>query len=410
LAITSYRQFRVNHSLVAPSCPICQFPLRGLIPSSSKAHRVACATKKKAELEAKKKADAEAQEAAAKARQAKLDSMLPALNDWECPKCKTMNFKKRNECKSRFCGAIRPDDVPSQVPRPQRNQHQPSPSKTGNPGEASQNSNADNFGLRPGDWRCCGEVVFASRSACRKCGAPKPAPPSNPLDASGIGTSSSAKPPKPGQRGGLRPGDWKCCNEVIFANVLTCRTCCARKPTQTPILEASASVLVPSTAVDPMEVESLKLENQRQADEIARQAAEIVRLTASQNSTPGAVGARGGGPPKNYNQGQQKPRQEGSRGDWTCSCGELVFASRPACRKCGGTRPNPDSNSEVQENNFGDSSRLGASGIRGGKSGVPRDGGKSDGVKEEWTCTSCAFVNVTHPRRKKCNQCGILRK
>eukprot|EP01127_Copromyxa_protea_P007694 TRINITY_DN175_c0_g1_i2.p1 TRINITY_DN175_c0_g1~~TRINITY_DN175_c0_g1_i2.p1 ORF type:complete len:197 (-),score=20.01 TRINITY_DN175_c0_g1_i2:573-1163(-) len=67
--------------------------------------------------------------------------------DWSCPSCSFNNFGRNRACIK--CGQPNHpgSDTPSQVT------------------------------VKPGDWVCpCGEMVFASRFACRRCGARKPTP------------------------------------------------------------------------------------------------------------------------------------------------------------------------------------------------------------------------------------------
>merc|ERR1740124_1433326 len=64
--------------------------------------------------------------------------------------------------------------------------------------------------VRPGDWVCgsCGANVFASKSACFRCGAPKPMYGGYP-GGGGMGGYGGA--PSPQQGGGeVRHGDWTC--------------------------------------------------------------------------------------------------------------------------------------------------------------------------------------------------------
>eukprot|EP01115_Flamella_aegyptia_P001530 TRINITY_DN12519_c0_g1_i1.p1 TRINITY_DN12519_c0_g1~~TRINITY_DN12519_c0_g1_i1.p1 ORF type:complete len:183 (-),score=31.45 TRINITY_DN12519_c0_g1_i1:23-571(-) len=61
--------------------------------------------------------------------------------------------------------------------------------------------------MKPGDWICpnCNDVIFASKSNCRKCNAPKP--------------NNNAPV--------LKPGDWKCpkCSDINFGSRNNCRRC-----------------------------------------------------------------------------------------------------------------------------------------------------------------------------------------
>jgi len=72
---------------------------------------------------------------------------------------------------------------------------------------------------RPGDWTCdCGELKFASKTRCWKCGKVKP---------STLGASSSSADPYP-----CRSGDWKCprCGDNQFARNTECRKCKTPRP------------------------------------------------------------------------------------------------------------------------------------------------------------------------------------
>merc|ERR1712013_254703 len=70
-------------------------------------------------------------------------------------------------------------------------------------------------GGKGGDWICpnCGDVVFASKPACRKCGTPKAAVPGGKAHVS-------------------KPGDWICpnCGDLVFATKEACRKCGTPKP------------------------------------------------------------------------------------------------------------------------------------------------------------------------------------
>src|SRR3989442_277076 len=42
----------------------------------------------------------------------------------------------------------------------------------------------------------------------------------------------------------------------------------------------------------------------------------------------------------------QQAQQEMKKGDWRCTCGELVFASRNNCRRCDAKRPTPENTAQ----------------------------------------------------------------
>lgn len=67
--------------------------------------------------------------------------------------------------------------------------------------------------MRPGDWICpsCSNHVFARKSVCGRCDAPKP---------------------EAAAGGDTRPGDWTCpsCNNLVFARKTVCGRCNKSKP------------------------------------------------------------------------------------------------------------------------------------------------------------------------------------
>jgi len=114
--------------------------------------------------------------------------------DWNCP-CGELNFASRSVCRS--CGGQPPPD-----------------SYAGRPDLVPLSG-------YKGEWRCaCGEVNFAARSACRKCSRGK----------GGEGVVVTL-PPRPTLQGyhsmpGRHPGDWNCgCGELNFASRDICRKC-----------------------------------------------------------------------------------------------------------------------------------------------------------------------------------------
>jgi hypothetical protein len=100
-------------------------------------------------------------------------------------------------------------------------------------------------------------------------------------------------------------------------------------------------------------------------------------------SRPGGDDSAAGNKPPASN---PKPK-ELRNGDWACpdpSCGNVNFAYRGQCNRCGSQRP------------------PGAKGMQGVGG---RDGGKpSIFGPDDWTCSNC--FNVNWARRNKCNECG----
>ncbi|KAL3147279.1 hypothetical protein ABBQ32_002769 [Trebouxia sp. C0010 RCD-2024] len=97
---------------------------------------------------------------------------------------------------------------------------------------------------RPGDWPCpsCSNNCFASKSACPRCGTPKPADAGGGGGFGGGGGGGSYGGDGGGGFGGggggaprpkeARPGDWPCpnCNNICFASRDKCNRCDTPKP------------------------------------------------------------------------------------------------------------------------------------------------------------------------------------
>merc|ERR1712151_548654 len=79
-------------------------------------------------------------------------------------------------------------------------------------------------GGKPGDWSCpnCGDLVFASKHACKMCGTPKPSM----CGGKGWEGKNLSFPP------GGKPGDWQCpsCGDLVFAAKSECKLCGTAKP------------------------------------------------------------------------------------------------------------------------------------------------------------------------------------
>ncbi len=146
-------------------------------------------------------------------------------NQWRCTSCGVRNPISRRECKKSGCTQWRPK---SAMPRRRCTWRSCEPSTC--PWE--------------GDWRCCGQMQFASRHSCRRCGKEKPA----------AVAAAAAKVPRNGKRarieqvhggggGGVlesvskalitfRKGDWLCdkCKDHQFAKNAFCRQCGQSRP------------------------------------------------------------------------------------------------------------------------------------------------------------------------------------
>jgi len=141
--------------------------------------------------------------------------------DWNCPKCANHNFASRDNC--RACGASKNSNAA------------PVPSGGGS-------------GAKTGDWSCsCGEHNFSSRTHCRKCQAPKPSPPSSFLTMVSSfltgqpAASSSTNLQQQAATAPTKKGDWSCaCGELNFASRVVCRKCGA-SPASASASQASNS-------------------------------------------------------------------------------------------------------------------------------------------------------------------------
>eukprot|EP01053_Blabericola_migrator_P008373 Blabericola_migrator_1__8372@NODE_435_length_8501_cov_292_016244_g341_i0_p4_GENE_NODE_435_length_8501_cov_292_016244_g341_i0NODE_435_length_8501_cov_292_016244_g341_i0_p4_ORF_typecomplete_len312_score32_37zfRanBP/PF00641_18/2_8e12zfRanBP/PF00641_18/1_6e09DUF35_N/PF12172_8/0_1DUF35_N/PF12172_8/0_63DUF35_N/PF12172_8/6_8e02DZR/PF12773_7/0_25DZR/PF12773_7/0_032Cytochrom_c3_2/PF14537_6/3_3Cytochrom_c3_2/PF14537_6/83zincribbon_6/PF10005_9/0_92zincribbon_6/PF10005_9/66zinc_ribbon_11/PF11682_8/4zinc_rib len=101
------------------------------------------------------------------------------------------------------------------------------------------------------------------------------------------------------------------------------------------------------------------------------------------------------------------PMKRMKEGDWQCvSCGNVNFAKRTRCNKCGDLKP------KVQANPAETAEPAPTSPVTGDvNSGDPgaRGTGPAAGLfkKGDWTCTSCG--NVNWARRDRCNLCIALK-
>ncbi|KAK3281835.1 hypothetical protein CYMTET_10396 [Cymbomonas tetramitiformis] len=207
---------------------------------------------------------------------------------------------------------------------------------------------------RPGDWECveCGfSPIFASRSECFKCGAPRP---SGAGDAS-RGNSQERYDPRSSRGQDMRPGDWECpgCGFApLFASRRECFKCGEPKPD--------------SAGGDDWGY------NQR-----------------DQRGDRGSWGQRG-------DRGSWGRQPETRPGDWECpGCGFFpLFSTKRECIKCGEPNPNPPS----RGGNWGDDRRS-----------EPSRWSRQDQTQEmrpgDWECPGCGFAPIFASKRE-CFKCG----
>lgn len=181
-------------------------------------------------------------------------------------------------------------------------------------------------GLRPGDWACeaCVEHAnFASRASCFRCGAARPA-----------SAGPARRPAQP------RPGDWACaaCGTLCFASRESCFRCGAARPAgqlppphaphlqpqpYPPLAFAPPSFAPPSFA--PPHAFYPPPQYGWQGGWAPFPAPYPPQMLPPQQLLP-----------------QQRGRPERRPGDWDCSvCGDLVFARRTHCNRCGAAPQQP---------------------------------------------------------------------
>lgn len=143
-------------------------------------------------------------------------------NDWTCPSCNFHVYASRSSCPK--CGCMR-----------QAMGRMQGMGQFGFQGMGQQNygfgfGGNQQRGLKAGDWTCpnCGDLVYASRSSCRKCQTPKP------MGAQRNGGNDN-------RQSTGRPGDWTCpkCQDHVYASRSNCRKCDTAKPENAQLAPSS---------------------------------------------------------------------------------------------------------------------------------------------------------------------------
>jgi len=253
--------------------------------------------------------------------------------NWQCTACGNVNFANRDACNR--CNS-------------------PKPAAAGNGwgpggwGAAGGKSKGGKGGVPvagvDGNWACsqCGNVNFAVREACNRCGAPK---------------YQSAPPPQSGppRRGGAPvagvEGAWACtaCGNVNFAARTQCNRCAAPRPEEAPMFAAAPG---------------------------------------GHNLGMSPAGRTHAGAPI-----------AGVDGNWEClACGNINFGHRETCNRCSAPRPDGDDANLLETLMTEPTPKQFSSGARSG------GGPPSAGVDGNWACSFCNNVNFAS--RAACNLCG----
>lgn len=134
-----------------------------------------------------------------------------SAEDWKCASCGKANPIGRKECLTAGCSQWRPQQA---MPR------------------------------RPGDWECCGSIVFGSKPNCLKCGRPNPNLMARNLEAPSAPPAPFAQslyetPPPPANASAVAVlkqevkfyhPDWRCCGQMVFGSKPQCWKCGRRRP------------------------------------------------------------------------------------------------------------------------------------------------------------------------------------
>lgn len=143
--------------------------------------------------------------------------------DWLCPSasCGNINWARRDECNK--CGSRRPYNPNRKVSGSERAQDRALGLDTGRKfvggGTAGDNGGAS------GDWKCpdlsCGNLNYARRFECNKCGAKRPE--SNKWDARGGDMKGVPQ---------AQGSDWPCpmCGNINWARRESCNICNMKRP------------------------------------------------------------------------------------------------------------------------------------------------------------------------------------
>eukprot|EP00931_Biecheleriopsis_adriatica_P101458 TRINITY_DN7658_c0_g2_i1.p1 TRINITY_DN7658_c0_g2~~TRINITY_DN7658_c0_g2_i1.p1 ORF type:complete len:275 (+),score=47.30 TRINITY_DN7658_c0_g2_i1:75-827(+) len=240
--------------------------------------------------------------------------------------------------------------------------------------------------MREGDWTCpaCSNHNFASRTACNKCGTPKPG--LSPGAGGGMsGYGSYAMQASYGGGGGAktslppnaRPGDWMCaaCGNHNYASKAFCNRCGAPPPGAGGgggygMSRSDYGAARPSPYAGMM------------------------------------MGGKGG---KSMMMAMAGMPKDMRAGDWICpACNNHNYASKTHCNKCGVPKETKLSNTGMREgdwicrscgnHNYADKTNCNrCQAPKGDTPSHEKNGGN-------WICPACGNKNFAH--RTVCNRCS----
>jgi hypothetical protein len=253
-----------------------------------------------------------------------------------------------------------------------------------------------NANRRPGDWDCpsCNYLNFASRVACQSCSKPKPSDGyADGYGSVGGGVSGMETTCHQETRKFERKeGDWDCptCQHMNFAKRDSCRSCGTLKE-----------------GINNGHVQQQQDPTTKRAQDWACLGCNFENfgrnIVCLRCRSPRMMVARGG-----------FSGTKSSGNDWACSCGEIVFGSRFACRNCGTPRSSvtnqtnyaPVQPSFVQPYGGGYPSNF--AGGYSNQPGLPLNiGGSRQPLKPgDWLCTCGEHVFGS---KESCRKCGALK-
>jgi len=289
--------------------------------------------------------------------------------DWICPECKNHNYASKTACNR--CG------IPKMLAC---GGGYKAAGKGGCSGGGSAMALPPN--AREGDWMCtsCGNHNYASKTACNKCGVPKPAAYGNYGPAGS--TAMHRNGPYGGGGGGAGGGNWNCpqCGNLNYPMRTECNRCGLPKhmAMQSGIRAMGMPMGMDMGMMGGMNIQSSPSRSMSMPSNM--RPGDWMCPSCSNHNYASKTHCNKCGVPK-----ETRIAKEGMReGDWICrQCANHNYASKTACNKCAAPK--------------GDTPSHQANNARG--KGSSREG--------DWTCPSCG--NNNYANRTMCNRCGLAK-